>query len=227
MFLIPSRRPAPLIAIAVVAVVAVIVFGRFAVSSPAVSSWDAAVSHWFNLLHAGTLGFVATALYTVFEPPFAIAITVIASAVMWLVTRNLRLGISFGAVIAITWLPTVIIKLLVHRPRPNPLTLAHPFAVQPDASYPSGHVAFVTALVVALILLSRGRRFRWLVVTLGSLLVVALGVALVIDGVHFPTDVIASMIWSAGLAPLVLFFWTRLVIPLFSRWSGARRDQPR
>jgi undecaprenyl-diphosphatase len=217
LFLTPTRRPIPLIATAIIAVVLVVVFGKFIAPTAAISSWDAAVSHSFNVLHAGALGFVSTALYSVFEPPFAIAITVILSAALWLVTRNIRLGVSFGAVIAITWLPTVVVKLLVHRPRPNPLMLAHPFAVQPDASYPSGHVAFITALVVVLILLARGHRYGWVVVVLGSLLVVVLGVALIIDGVHFPTDVIASVVWSAGLAPLVLFLWTRFVIPLTRR----------
>lgn len=220
-FLTPNGRPAPLGASAAVAVVAVFLFGTIVVPTKAMSSWDAAVSQSLNSLHTGVLGAVSSGLYSVFEPPFAIAITVVLSAVIWLVTRNIRIGVSFAAVIAITWLPTVAVKLLVHRSRPNPLTLAHPFAVQPDASYPSGHVAFVTALVVVLILLARGSRLRWLVVVLGSLLVVVLSVALVVDGAHFSTDVIASIVWSTGLVPLVLFLWTRYVIPL------TRRSSPR
>ena len=223
LFLTPNRRPAPLIVSAIVAVVIVIAFGAYVGLTRAMPSWDAAASHSLNLLHTGALGFLSTAFYSVFEPPFAIAITVILSALMWLITRNLTLGVTFGAVIAITWLPVVVIKLLVNRARPNPLTLAHPFVAQPDASYPSGHAAFVTALVVVLILVARGRRFRGLVIVLGSLLVIALGVALLIDGVHYPTDVIASIVWSAGLAPLVLFLWTRFIVPL-TRRSRSRRE---
>lgn len=224
LFLTPSRRPGALAIWAVIAVLIVIVFGEFIVRTTGVSSWDSTVSHSLNLLHTGVVGLLATAMYTVFEPPFAIAITVIIAALIWALTRNFRLGISFGAVVAITWLPVVVVKTLVHRPRPNPLELAHPFAVQPDASYPSGHVAFVTALVVVLILLSRGHRaYKWIVV-LGPLLVILLALALAIDGVHFPTDVIASTVWSAGLAPFVLFLWARFVVPLTQRSQRAGKE---
>lgn len=216
-FLTPSRRPAPLIVVAVVAVLIVCFFGAIVVPTAGLSSWDTAVSHSFNLLHTGAIGVLSTTLYFVFEPPFAVGTTVILCAVLFLATRNVRLAVSFGAVIAITWVPTVVVKVLVHRPRPNPLSLAHPFTVQPDASYPSGHMAFVTALVVTLILLAGGRRSQWLVALLGSLLIVVLGTALLIDGVHFPTDVMASIVWSAGVAPCVLFLWTRVAIPLTHR----------
>lgn len=222
LFLVPSRRPFPLIVLAALAVVSVVVFGKLIASMPAVSAWDSATSHSLNLLHTGAIGVISSAFYTVFEPPLAIALVIIVSAVIWLVTRNITLGLSFGAVIAITWLPIVVVKYLVHRARPSSSMLAHPFAVQPDASYPSGHVAFVTALVVVLVMLARGRRLRWLVAVIGSLLVAVLALALVIDGVHFSTDTIASIVWSAALAPLVLFLWARYAIPVMKRISARK-----
>jgi membrane-associated phospholipid phosphatase len=42
---------------------------------------------------------------------------------------------------------------------------------------------------------------------------VIVGVALVIDGVHYSSDVAASALWSIGVAPMVLQAWNRLILP--------------
>jgi membrane-associated phospholipid phosphatase len=84
----------------------------------------------------------------------------------------------------------------------------HPFTSPPiDASCPSGHMAFVATLVLALILISRGRSFRPLIVVLGAFVVAFVAFvafAPVIDDVRYPSDVVASIVCSVGLAPLVL-----------------------
>ena len=212
--LTPKSAPAATAAIGVSAAVVVVVFGLLAARTAPVTHFDLVVSQALNSLHTGPLGVLGSAAYVIFGPAPAIAVTLVIAAVMWVVSRNLRVSVTFGAVVAVTWLPSAVVKLIVDRPRPNPALLSHPFASQPvDASYPSGHAVFVTALVVALVLLTRGRAIRPLVTVLGGLLVALVVFLLVVDGVHYLTDVLASVLWSIGLAPLVLEVWNRVVLP--------------
>ena len=210
----PKKAPAVVAAIGVLSVVIVVSFGLLVVRTAPVRHLDLVISQALNSLHTGMLGVVGSAAYVICGPVPAIAMTLVIAAVIWFVSRNLRLGVTFGAVVAVTWLPSAVVKLIVDRSRPNPALLSHPFVAQPsDASYPSGHVVFVTALVVALVLLVRGRTLRPLVTVLAALLVAAVAFLLVVDGVHYLSDVLASVLWSVGLAPLVLEVWNRLVLP--------------
>ena len=223
-FLTPRSEPAATWVTGIGAVVIVVLFGLLAARNTAFSSAETQLSAAFNAAHVGALGSVTSAIYAIFSPVPAIVITLVIAAAVWLRSRDLRLAITFGVVIAVTWIPSAVVKALVHRPRPDAALLPHPFAVQPtDASYPSGHMVFITALVVTLILLTRGHRLRPLVVALGIVLALVVAFALVIDGVHFTTDVLASAVWSLGLAPLVLEVWNRVVVPRSYPRSGSSR----
>ena len=213
-FLTPAKALSPVVWRGVIAALVVVLFGLLVARTAAMTSADLAVSKALNALHTGLVGTVSSAVYVLFGPTAAIVGTLVIAAVIWLVSRNLRLAVTFGAVVAVTWLTSALVKLLVDRPRPNPILLSHPFASQPvDASYPSGHAVFVTALVVTLILMTRGRPIRPIVTVAGGLLVAFVAFALVVDGVHYLSDVLASVVWSVGLAPLVLEVWNRVVLP--------------
>ncbi len=218
-FLTPRDRARAVWISGVGAVVVVALFGLLVSRTSAMTAADLQVSKALNAGHTGALGALTSGIYTVFSPAPAIVITVLVVAVILLVSRKLGLAITVGAVIAVTWVPSAVVKVLVHRVRPDAALLPHPFSPQPsDASFPSGHMVFVTALVVTLILLTRGHRLRPLVVVLGIALVLIVAFALVIDGVHYPSDVLASILWSIGLAPLVLELWNRIVLRrVFSR----------
>lgn len=222
-FLTPRRSLAPSLATGVIAVFAVILFGLLVARTSSMTQADLVVSKALNSLHTGLLGSATSDAYVVFGPAPAIVGTIVIAAVILLVSRNVRLALTFGVVVAATWLPSALVKVLVHRTRPDVTLLPHPMATQPiDASYPSGHAVFVTALVVALVLLSRGHSVRPLLTVLGSVVVALVALALVIDGVHYLSDVLASIIWSLGLAPLVLELWNRLVLPRTYRRSAER-----
>ncbi len=221
-FLTPGPRLAPSVVRGTAAVLLVVLFGLLVARSFGMTQTDLTISKALNGLHTGVLGAGTSAVYSVFGPAPAIVITAVVAAIIWLVSRSLRQGITFGIVVAVTWLPSALVKVIVDRTRPDAALLAHPFSPQPvDASYPSGHAVFITALVMALFLLARGRPIRLLVVVLGAVLVAVVALALVIDGVHYPSDVIASILWSIGLAPLVLEIWNRVVLP---RTYRARRN---
>lgn len=217
----PTRR-ASIVWTASIGVVVVVVFG-FVIRGTA---FDLAVVQFFNGFHDGMLAAVTDAIYKYVGPVPAIIGTVVLTLMILVVTRNLRIASTFAVVIAATWLSMAVVKLLVARARPDESLLSYPFnPAQVDASYPSGHVAFVTALVVTLFLaVSLGYR-RWLVGILGGLVVAGVGLALVADGVHYPSDVIGSVVWAITVAPLVRMLWVSLVIQPIDR-SLSHRVRP-
>ncbi len=144
-----SRYPLASVAIAVVAVVLITIVGF------TLGTVDLGLSKALNGLHTGALGAFTTAVYHVISPGPAIGITVVVVAVIWWRTRDLRPALAFGGTIAITWVPSAVVKEIVHRARPDVAVLPHPFPVQPDPGYPSGHTVYITAFVIALVWLLR------------------------------------------------------------------------
>jgi membrane-associated phospholipid phosphatase len=102
-----------------------------------------------------------------------------------------------GAVIA-----NLILKSLFQRDRPS---LFDSSVIEKSFSFPSGHSMASSALVLCVILLFWNTKWRWLVTTLGVLLVLAIGISRLYFGVHYPTDVIAG--WCASTAWVLLVFY--------------------
>ncbi|QWS33006.1 phosphatase PAP2 family protein [Curtobacterium aetherium] len=217
------RTPYPLatIAIAVGTVIVITIVGFV------LGDVDLGLARALNALHVGALGAITTAVYHVISPGPAIGITIVVTGVLWLVRRDVRPAAAFAGTVAITWVPSDLVKELVQRPRPDTSVLPHPFATQPDPSYPSGHTVFIVAIVIALTWVLRDTRWHRLAVVLGTVVVVVVVLSLTIDAVHFPTDTVASVVWALAVAPaarLVWADWAMPRIPLLRRapMSGAR-----
>lgn len=73
-----------------------------------------------------------------------------------------------------------------------------PFPVPGDFAFPSGHAMLSMGMVAGLVLLALGRRWLWPAVLVGALLVGAVAVAVVADGGHWPSDVLAGWMLAAG-----------------------------
>jgi membrane-associated phospholipid phosphatase len=204
-----ERSPYPLVsvAIAVIAVVVITIVGF------TLGTVDLGLSKALNALHTGFVGAFTTAVYHVISPAPAIGITVVVVAVIWWRTHDLRPALAFGGTIAITWVPSAIVKEIVHRARPDVAVLPHPFPVQPDPGYPSGHTVYITAFVIALIWLLRETRWHRLALTLGVVAIVIVFFAVSIDAVHYPTDAAASILWALAVAPGVRVVWVDWLMP--------------
>ena len=215
----PNPYPLATVTIGVGTVVVLTVVGFF------LGSVDTGLAKAFNTLHTGAVGAFTTAVYHVISPVPAIAITVVLAAVIWWRARDLRPALAFGGTIAITWIPSAVVKEIVHRARPDVSVLPHPYPVQPDPSYPSGHTVYITAFVIALVLLLRHTKWHRLAVVLGTVAIVVVFFSVTIDAVHFPTDAAASILWSLAVAPGVRVVWVDWLMPKvpFLRGPAPRR----
>ncbi|MBK9157693.1 MAG: phosphatase PAP2 family protein [Propionibacteriaceae bacterium] len=175
--------------------------------------FDLRVAVAMNSLHTGWIGALCSAIYQIFEPLPSIAMTAVLAGVIWKVC-NLLTAVAFAGVVALTWIPSELIKVIVQRGRPDIEALPYPFyPPQTDASFPSGHTAFIVALVIALAYVATGTRWHHVVVTVGTILTACVALALSIDAVHYPTDILASVAWSLAMAPAARMVWVDRVLP--------------
>jgi len=195
-----AQRPLVTVIVAVIGAIAVVALGSVMKATQADQSLVVAVNNG----HTGAWGALASFLYKAIEPLPAVAITLVIAGIVWAVSRSLRTAILFGLTVAFTWLPVAAVKILVDRPRPDAALLAHPFSpLQTDGSFPSGHTAYVVALAITFWFLLRGTRYAWLPIVLGTVVTAVVGVAVVSDGLHFPTDVLGSIVWALTTAAAV------------------------
>ncbi len=115
-------------------------------------------------------------------------------------------------------------KLVVARPRPDVGVLTHPFvSTQADGSYPSGHTVFVAAVAMAFWFLWRDSRYRAVVVAGGAVATGLIGLAVIVDGLHYPSDVLASVVWSVTVAPTARWLVVDVVGGRLSRTAVKHR----
>ena len=163
------------------------------------ASYDVAVKHpiWVRFWDG---------ISTVFEPAVFRAVGMIAALVAVL-RRRLRAALFLLAAVETSGLLTVLAKGSVGRPRP-----VTALVTASSTSFPSGHALGVTIGVGALLLLALPalrRNARVAAVSVGVLVVGAVGVSRVALNVHHPSDVLAG--WALGWAYLTV--WALVLQP--------------
>lgn len=95
-------------------------------------------------------------------------------------------------------------KEFLHRVRPHLWESAAP---QLDFAFPSGHATTSMTLVAALVILTWGSRWCWLVALSGGSFVITIAWTRLYLGVHFPTDILAgwlvSLAWAIGVSLVI------------------------
>lgn len=97
-----------------------------------------------------------------------------------------------------------IAKGLLHRVRPS---LWESLSPESDFAFPSGHATASMTFVAALVILTWGTRWSWLVFLGGSSFVVAIAWTRLYLGVHFPSDILAgwfvSIAWAIAISLVI------------------------
>ena len=149
-----------------------------------------------NSLCAGTFGELTTALYGALQPAFATIYVLAMTVALALRRHDYRIGLAFGLTVALSWLPVVYFKVLFARPRMGADLLPNPSGIiAADWSFPSGHTAFMMAVFIFI-------KNIWARIA-SVAAVIAISATVLIIGVHYPTDVVASLIWAILVTPMV------------------------
>lgn len=219
----PFVRSRGLLITGVVLLFAVVGFGLFVAKAPGWSASELGIDQWLSLRHTPFLNSIALTIAWLFDPPMAVAITIVSGVLLGVITKDPTRMLTFLGTIAAAWGGSAVLKVIVQRPRPDAALLAHPLLAESSFSYPSGHTCFIAALGLAVILLVRDHPRRRVIVAAAALATLLVGASRVYLGVHYPTDVIASIVYSVAAALLALVVWLNHVLPHLSARVGSRK----
>ncbi len=158
------------------------------------------------------LDVISLAVDRVFSPTYATALTVFLAVLVGFLRRSVLTGVGFALAVLMTWLPVEIFKRIFHQGRPDQSNLLESLvSVNPQSSYPSGHVGFAIALSFALVLLIEKGRLRNRPVGALAALVVVVAYTRIYAGAHYFSDTVGS-VFAAGLG-IVIFtqVWPRVI----------------
>ncbi|WP_417374468.1 phosphatase PAP2 family protein [Glutamicibacter protophormiae] len=186
-----------------IVVIAVWIAGLSIAATPSWSHTEVRVVAWVGSLHNPFLNGLTQTIDVVIGPFIAPLLGILLMVAGLVITGTWRGALRAGVLLAVPWGIAEVLKYAVQRPRPDLGALSTTIA--PDTftfSFPSGHAAFAAALVCAIILcLSAPRtRARAVVIVIGAVFVLVIAWSRVYLGVHYPTDVIASMIVVPAVA---------------------------
>ena len=192
-----ASSPSSILAEAMLAVAAgagLVILAAMILLDPELARADAAMSGWLRANQSDLatrifLGFTMLADWRVLFPVAAVILGYVA------VLRDWRLMAVLATAFASTLAFVPAMKLLIQRARPTPL-----YSGAEAFSFPSGHATHATVIlgVAALLVASTlGARLRGLVYGAVAALVLVIAVSRVYLGAHWPTDVIAGMLFGA------------------------------
>jgi membrane-associated phospholipid phosphatase len=115
----------------------------------------------------------------------------------WQALTQVLFGIS-GALLL-----NIILKVIFARDRPHLWTWV---ITESTYSFPSGHAMLTATLALTCIFIAWHTKWRWWVVSVGTLYVLAVGFSRLYLGVHYPTDVLAGWIVALGWVVAVATF---------------------
>lgn len=218
----------PLLAFTAVTIAAVTGVGLAVVASPTWSADEMRAVEAVHGAHNALFDLVALTINTVFGSAGAVLVVAVSLAWALLVTRSWRPPLRIFVVLVVPWVLAEAIKPVAQRPRPDPALLSP--AVIPDPatfSYPSGHTAFAAALVCALVIVLAPAGSRGIPIAAGTVIVLITAWSRVYLGVHYPSDVAASMLvvpMTAIAVDRVVARWSWSVSPRDRGAAGAARE---
>lgn len=166
---------------------------------------------------------ISLAVHYGLGPVGAIALLLLCCLGLLLLRRSIVPVLAFASVVSIGWLSSEVGKHLVARMRPPAEAVQALIAEHGTDSFPSGHTAFAVALVWAFVLVvARSGRARAWTLAVGVVFVALVAFSRLYLGVHYPSDVTASILIASGAILLWLPVWNNLIEPRLGQSSPIR-----
>jgi membrane-associated phospholipid phosphatase len=206
-WLLENRRNALILAAALAACVAIC---WIVIQTHGSFPGDGRFISWMRYPHPSEpFGFLAH-VFALLGNPIVACLSV---ALVWALVDR-RLGHRYGVLVLIAVGAVAVNALLKTILGPTPLQRGLYFGGPVPANFPSGHVVYITSLcaLVAWFALARGNRP---ILAAMLLLMLAMGPFRIVDGAHWPSDVLAG--YALGLA------WAIVVLVIGLPWAASRK----
>jgi undecaprenyl-diphosphatase len=140
-------------------------------------------------------------------------VATVSVAVVWAIVDR-KLGRRYGVLVLVAVGAVALSTILKTILGPTPLQRSLYVGGLVPASFPSGHVVYITSLcgLVAWFALARGNRPIFLAM---GLIILGMGPFRVVEGAHWPSDVLAG--YALGLA------WSIVVLVFGLPWAAPRK----
>ncbi|MGO4189797.1 phosphatase PAP2 family protein [Pseudarthrobacter sp. TAF60_1] len=182
---------------------AVVVLGITVADVPGISTAELGVDQNLSQHHVALLTGLAMALNLLFGPVAGVLLIAAVALFLLLVRRAPVNAVAFGLVAVSGWVASEIFKVLVARQRPDASLLFDPLAPESGTdSFPSGHVTFAVTVAFAVYFLARGTRWAKFAAVSGVVVIALVAWSRLYIGVHYPSDVVGSVL--AGTAAVIL-----------------------
>lgn len=168
--------------------------------------------------HIPALNGIALTIQTLLSARGILAILIITFLFLLLVRRSPVNAIAVVSVAGIGWLSSEVFKIVVAQPRPTQALLQDSLIPNDSTgSFPSGHTTFAVAFAIACYFLARRTRWSRLTLAGGILFVMVVGISRLYLGVHYPSDIIGSVLVAATTTSLVTVLWNKFASSALSR----------
>lgn len=151
-------------------------------------------------------------------------VAVICAYLLW-IRKEPAQALAFALIVASSWLAATLAKMLVARPRPSAASL-HPVITETGYnSYSSGHTAFIAAFVLAVVLvLARSRKAQLASLGAGAVFVAVVAFSTVYLGVHYISDVTASVMVVTAALRVCGPVWNTVLVPRLPAGPPGKRS---
>ena len=176
---------------------------------------DTATVQWLAGQRTATLDAISGPAAELGNTWVVIGVALVAAVLAVAMLGRWRFALVFAVALVGELAIFLITTAVIDRPRP-PMT--HLDAqLPPTSSFPSGHTAASICLygsIAALVLALTRAWWRWLILTIAVLVIVAVALARLYRGAHFPTDVVGSVLFAVP--------WLLVTLELLGPHTGSR-----
>jgi undecaprenyl-diphosphatase len=201
--------------------------GIWGLAAPTARACELSLNVWLNGHGNAAVDVLAQAIELLLSPPFAVAITTVLALIVGFTSRSWLRGVGVALAVFAAWLPTGVLKYVFDEPRPDENALAHILIpAQHDSSFPSGHVSFAIGLAYAAYLLfgRSSARASGAVIAVGVIFVVVVAYARIYSGVHYLSDVLASVFTSTAGILIFNMVWDAVQRRVIARAQAGNDD---
>ena len=146
------------------------------------------------------------------NPLTSVMLTAITVGFFYLKKRNKEAIMLFVSVLGSTVL-SILLKALIHRPRPTPHLVHQTMKYLHNDSFPSGHVMFYVGffgfLLYLMFTIPVGHKLRTISLAIFTTLILLIGPSRIYVGAHWFSDVIGAYLLGFVILVIVIYIYNR------------------